>query len=117
LAYLALSAVLYAASSPGSWETTDIREMNSGRMDPAGRGLTQAGKICGMVSVVLAIAGFLLGFLMMLLRTYPNNRVVMRPSEKSEAKAAGQKARRRGSATLRTFLADNAGIGLCSRPQ
>ncbi len=37
----------------------------------------------------------------------------MRPSEKSEAKAAGQK----GSpevvfSTLRTFLADNAGIGL-----
>jgi len=25
------------------------------------------------------------------LRAYPNNRVVMRPSEKSEAKAAGQK--------------------------
>jgi len=26
-----------------------------------------------------------------LLRAYPNNRVVMRPSEKFEAKAAGQK--------------------------
>jgi len=46
-------------------------------------------------------------------RAYPNNRVVMRPSEKFEAKAAGQK----GSpevvcSMLRTFLADNAGIGL-----
>ncbi len=29
-------------------------------------------------------------------RAYPNNRVVMRPSEKFEAKAAGQNARRRG---------------------
>jgi len=54
------------------------------------------------------------------LRAYPNNRLVMRPSEKSEAKAAGQKclaAGRRASpevvfSTLRTFLADNAGIGL-----
>ena len=44
----------------------DIREMDSGRMDPSGRGLTQAGKICGIVSVVLAIAGLLLGFLSML---------------------------------------------------
>ncbi|HUU19177.1 MAG TPA: hypothetical protein VMW72_18645 [Sedimentisphaerales bacterium] len=40
-----------------------------------------------------------------LLRAYPNNRVVMRPSEKFEAKAAGQK----GSpgvvfSTLRTFF-------------
>ena len=29
------------------------------------------------------------------LRAYPNNRVVMRPSEKFEAKAAGQNPRRR----------------------
>ncbi len=28
---------------------------------------------------------------LMTLRAYPNNRVVMRPSEKFEAKAAGQK--------------------------
>jgi hypothetical protein len=30
-----------------------------------------------------------------LLRAYPNNRVVMRPSEKDEAKAAGQNPHRR----------------------
>jgi len=52
------------------------------------------------------------------LRAYPNNRVVMRPSEKSEAKAAGQKCSPEVVfSTSRTFLADNAGIGLCSRPQ
>ncbi len=53
-----------------------------------------------------------------ILRAYPNNWVVMRPSEKFEAKAAGQK-RLEGVvfSTSRTFLADNAGIGLCSRPQ
>jgi len=35
----------------------DLREMDAGRMDPSGRGLTQAGKICGIVSVVLQIIG------------------------------------------------------------
>ncbi len=35
----------------------DLREMNAGIMDPSGRGLTQAGKICGMVGVILAIVG------------------------------------------------------------
>ena len=31
----------------------DLREMDAGRMDPSGRGLTQAGKICGIISVIL----------------------------------------------------------------
>jgi len=39
----------------------------------------------------------------------------MRPSEKFEAKAAGQKRPEAWlCATVRTFLADNTGIGLCS---
>jgi len=42
----------------------DLREMDAGRMDPSGRGLTQAGKICGIISVVLAIVGFILGLLL-----------------------------------------------------
>jgi uncharacterized membrane protein YidH (DUF202 family) len=33
----------------------DLREMDAGRMDQTGRGLTQAGKICGMISVILNI--------------------------------------------------------------
>jgi uncharacterized membrane protein YidH (DUF202 family) len=33
----------------------DLREMNAGTMDPSGRGLTQAGKICGMIGVILVI--------------------------------------------------------------
>jgi len=46
---------------------TDLREMDAGRMDPSGRGLTQAGKILGIISVVLAIVGlgiWLLSFLL-----------------------------------------------------
>lgn len=34
----------------------DLREMDAGLMDPSGRGLTKAGKICGMISVILVIA-------------------------------------------------------------
>jgi hypothetical protein len=37
----------------------DLQEMEQGLMDPAGKGLTQAGRICGIVSVVLAILGTL----------------------------------------------------------
>jgi hypothetical protein len=35
----------------------DLREMDAGIMDPSGRGLTQAGRICGMISVILIIVG------------------------------------------------------------
>ena len=35
----------------------DLREMDAGTMDPSGRGLTQAGKTCGMVSAILVIVG------------------------------------------------------------
>ena len=32
---------------------TDLNEMDSGLMDPEGRGLTNAGKILGMISTIL----------------------------------------------------------------
>ena len=32
---------------------SDLRAMRDGRMDPTGQGLTKAGKICGIVGVVL----------------------------------------------------------------
>lgn len=35
----------------------DLKEMAEGRMDPAGQSTTQAGKICGMIGVGLAIVG------------------------------------------------------------
>jgi hypothetical protein len=36
---------------------SDLRAMDAGLMDPTGRGITQAGKICGMVSVILHLIG------------------------------------------------------------
>jgi predicted ferric reductase len=43
----------------------DLKEMAAGRMDPSGEGLTQAGKICGMVSVILQIVVILIWILFM----------------------------------------------------
>ncbi len=45
----------------------DLREIDAGHMDPGGRGLTLAGKICGMISVILAIvaAGFYVIFVVL----------------------------------------------------
>ncbi|UCD76530.1 MAG: hypothetical protein JSV91_06315 [Phycisphaerales bacterium] len=45
----------------------DLREMQAGRMDPAGEGLTVAGKVCGIVSVVLALIGVIIAILWIVL--------------------------------------------------
>lgn len=39
----------------------DLAEMDAGRMDPEGRGLTEGGKICGMVSIGLSLLGLVIG--------------------------------------------------------
>lgn len=33
----------------------DLKEMQAGRMDPSGEGMTKAGKICGMIATILMI--------------------------------------------------------------
>ena len=45
----------------------DLAEMDAGTMDDSGRGLTQAGKICGMVSVGLQILGLVLWLMFMVI--------------------------------------------------
>jgi predicted Zn finger-like uncharacterized protein len=37
----------------------DLREMRAGRMDPEGKGNTEAGRICGIIGTVLGIVGLL----------------------------------------------------------
>jgi hypothetical protein len=37
----------------------DLKEMDAGTMDSEGRGLTQAGKFCGMISTGLLIIGLI----------------------------------------------------------
>jgi hypothetical protein len=41
----------------------DLKEMDAGTMDPAGRGNTQAGRICGIIGTILLIIGLLVGVL------------------------------------------------------
>jgi hypothetical protein len=45
--------------------SNDLKEMAAGRMDQSGQGMTQAGKICGMVSVILQIVGLVIWLLFM----------------------------------------------------
>ena len=45
----------------------DLREIDAGTMDPTGRGLTNAGRICGMISVILACAGLAIWLLFMII--------------------------------------------------
>jgi hypothetical protein len=45
----------------------DLRQMDAGAMDPSGRGMTQAGKICGMIGVILAIIVIVIWLLMFVL--------------------------------------------------
>jgi hypothetical protein len=48
---------------------TDLEEMDWGRMDPSGRDLTKAGRICGMVGTGLLVlqVGLMLLFLLPML--------------------------------------------------
>ncbi len=41
----------------------DLKQMTAGTMDPSGRGLTKAGKICGIVGIVLQIVWLVLWLL------------------------------------------------------
>jgi hypothetical protein len=43
---------------------TDLTAMDRGEVDPSGRGMTQAGKVLGIVSVVLASIGILFAIVM-----------------------------------------------------
>jgi len=38
----------------------DLKQMDAGTMDPAGRGTTQAGKICGIIATVLLVVGLVI---------------------------------------------------------
>ena len=39
----------------------DLKEMDAGAIDPSGRSMTNAGKICGIIGTILAVIGVLIG--------------------------------------------------------
>jgi hypothetical protein len=47
---------------PIAWSMghSDLQEMQAGRMDPEGEGITNAGKICGMIGTILSLV--IIGF-------------------------------------------------------
>jgi hypothetical protein len=47
----------------------DLLEMDAGRMDPSGKGITAAGKVCGMVSVLIAVVGTIIGLVAIAAKT------------------------------------------------
>jgi hypothetical protein len=57
LVYGILGFVVCPLLSVAAWVmgSNDLREMATGRMDPAGKDMTKAGRICGMVGTALLI--------------------------------------------------------------
>jgi hypothetical protein len=43
--------------------SNDLKEMDAGTMDPSGRSVTNAGRICGIIAVVLLILSAVLGII------------------------------------------------------
>lgn len=43
---------------------SDLKEMDAGTMDPSGRSLTTAGKICGMINCILTVVGIIVVILL-----------------------------------------------------
>lgn len=41
----------------------DLEEMRQGRMDPEGEGMTQAGRIMGMIATIITIVGLVIGLI------------------------------------------------------
>ncbi len=37
----------------------DLKAIRAGQMDPTGEGLTQGGRICGMIATILAVIGLI----------------------------------------------------------
>ena len=65
LGILGLVLCMFCGIAAWVMGNTDLREMAAGRMDPEGRGLTEAGRIMGIISVVLSIGALVIGILVL----------------------------------------------------
>jgi hypothetical protein len=45
----------------------DLREMDAGTMDPSGRSLTNAGRVCGMITTILTIIALVIVIVLIVL--------------------------------------------------
>ena len=64
-----LGLIICAPLSIAAWVmgSGDMKEIDAGRMDPAGRGTTEAGKICGIIGTILMVISFMLVILAFIL--------------------------------------------------
>jgi len=64
-----LGLIVCAPLAIAAWVmgASDLKEIDAGTMDPAGRGSTQAGKICGIIGTILMIVGIVIVGLVFLL--------------------------------------------------
>lgn len=60
LGIVSLVACPLLGFAPWAMGRADLKDMDDGRMDPEGRGLTEAGKVLGIVSLVLGAIGALI---------------------------------------------------------
>jgi len=58
-----LSLVMCAPLGIFAWimGSGDLKQMDAGAMDPSGRSVTNAGRICGMIATILLALGILVG--------------------------------------------------------
>ena len=54
-------AILTGAGDKAFCAGGDLKEMDSGMMDPSGRSTTNGGRICGMIATILMAIGALIG--------------------------------------------------------
>ena len=61
LGIVSLVACQFLGIAPWLMGKADLQEMEAGRMDSSGRGLTDAGRILGIVSLAMCVLGIVLG--------------------------------------------------------
>lgn len=64
-----LGLVVCAPCGIAAWimGSGDLKQIDAGQMDPTGRSLTSAGRICGMIATILLVIGVIVGVLLLAL--------------------------------------------------
>ena len=63
-----LSLTVCGLLAPFAWVmgNTDLQKIRAGQMDPSGEGLTQGGRICGIIGSILLILGAVIAIIAVL---------------------------------------------------
>ena len=63
-----LSLTVCQLTGPFAWimGNTDMRKIRAGQMDPSGEGMTQGGRICGIIGSIFIILGAVVAIILVL---------------------------------------------------